>query len=94
MSTEEIVALLIEERDRLTQAINILGTGNASAKRRGRPPLAKAAEKLSTPEATTSNAAPVIPSPVKKRKRRKLSAEARARIAAAQKKRWAEFKKK
>jgi hypothetical protein len=31
--------------------------------------------------------------PAPKRKRRKLSAAARARIAAAQKKRWAEFRK-
>ena len=30
----------------------------------------------------------------KRRKRRKLSAEARARIAAAQKKRWTEYRKK
>lgn len=41
-----------------------------------------------TPEASTATTAK------KPRKKRELSAAARARIAAAQKKRWAEFRKK
>ena len=89
MSTEQIVALLTAERDRLNQAITLL-SGNitaAPAKRRGRPPGKKAAAPATSSPAET-------PAPTKRRKRRKLSAEARANIAAAQKKRWAEFRKK
>ncbi|MBM3792486.1 MAG: hypothetical protein FJW31_00140 [Acidobacteria bacterium] len=43
--------------------------------------------------ATVSPAAPGA-APTRRSRKRKLSAEARARIAAAQKKRWAEFRKK
>ena len=89
MSTEQIVALLTAERDRLNQAITLLSgtiTSVAPAKRRGRPPGKKAA-KLPTPMQATAASMPE-PKPAR-RKRRKLSAAARARIAAAQKKRWA-----
>lgn len=41
-----------------------------------------------------SNAGAAGPAPAKKRPRRKLSEQARKRIAAAQKKRWAAFRKK
>jgi hypothetical protein len=95
MSTEQIVALLTAERDRLNQAITLLSgttTSAASAKRRGRPPGKKAVAKLPTPMQATPASMPE-PKPAR-RKRRKLSADARARIAAAQKKRWAEFRKK
>jgi len=87
MSTEHIVALLTAERDRLNKAITLLGgTSTTPAKRRGRTP----GKKASTPEA-----APAEPSaPTKRRRRRKMSAEGRASIAAAQKKRWAATKKK
>jgi hypothetical protein len=90
MSTEQIVALLTAERDRLNQAITLLSgntTTAAPVKRRGRPPGKKAAAPATSSPAET-------PAPTKRRKRRKLSAEARANIAAAQKKRWAEFRKK
>ncbi len=42
----------------------------------------------------TASEAPVSVKEKKPRKKRELSAAARARIAAAQKKRWAEFRKK
>ena len=87
MSTAEIVALLVSERDRLNRAIEILG---APVKRRGRPPGRKLAG--TTESVTASVAAPAGPPPTK-RKRRKLSPEARKRISEAQKKRWAKAKK-
>jgi hypothetical protein len=93
MSTEQVVALLTAERDRLNQVITLLSgntTTAAPAKRRGRPPGRKAAAKLPTPMTATPA---TMPKPAR-RKRRKLSAEARANIAAAQKKRWAEYRKK
>ena len=89
MSTEQIIVILTEERDRINKAIEILGGVTATGKRRGRPPGKKAAEKA--PLATDAAAAPAAKSV--RRKRRKLSAEARARIAAAQKKRWAAARK-
>ena len=86
MSTEQIVAVLIEERDRLNRAIEILG--GAVKKRRGRPPGKKSA--------TVEAAAVPIPIPPQAspapRKKRKLSAAARKKISDAQKKRWAATK--
>ncbi|MCC6539355.1 MAG: hypothetical protein IT162_17520 [Bryobacterales bacterium] len=49
--------------------------------------------KASTAAAPTTASAPDA-APTRRSRKRKLSAEARARIAAAQKKRWAEFRKK
>jgi hypothetical protein len=62
MSLSETVAFLIEERERINRAIEVL---RGPVKPAGRPPG----------------------------KRSNLSAEARARIAAAQKKRWEAFRK-
>lgn len=84
MSTEQIVVLLIAERDRLNRAIEML---SGTAKRRGRPPGRK-----STPApdgAAAQAASAVAPAPKKKRQ---LSAAARKRISEAQKKRWAAAK--
>jgi len=64
--------------DHLRQVRSLLGIG---APRRGRPP--KSAE-----------AATVTEQPTKRRRKRTMSAEARARISAAQKKRWAATKRK
>lgn len=49
-----------------------------------------------TTKASTAAAPAAAPdaAPTRRARKRKLSAEARARIAAAQKKRWAEFRKK
>ena len=85
MSTESIVALLIEGATVLDGAPEILG-GAASGPRRSRRP----GKKLAEPTSTEVSAEPTKPA---RRKRRKLSAEARGHIAAAQKKRWAEFRK-
>jgi len=74
MTTEQIVSLLILERDKLNRAIEALGE---PVKRRGRP--VKEAQAQPTP-ATVA--------PAKKRKR-KLSAAGRRAIIAATKKRWA-----
>jgi len=57
----------------------MLGIGDGGQKRRGRPPLPATVVEPSMPERTPL-------------KRRRLSAEARARIAAAQRKRWASKK--
>ena len=94
MSTEQIVALLTAERDRLNQAISLLGGTSVTVKRRGRPPGKKAAAKVPAP--MDASAMPTVEAVVTPpaRKKRKMSAEARARIAAAQKARWAAAKKK
>ncbi|HWZ30118.1 MAG TPA: hypothetical protein VNX18_02235 [Bryobacteraceae bacterium] len=76
MQTEQIVALLIAERNRLDAAIQALG---GSAKRRGRPP------------GTKVSAAPAAAKPTVRRKRT-LSAAGRKAIADAARKRWAAIK--
>ena len=63
MSLQETVAFLIEERERINRAIEVL---RGPVKRVGPPPG----------------------------KRSNMSAEARARIAVAQKKRWEAFRNK
>jgi len=79
MQTEQILALLIAERDRLSRAIDAL---QGSEKRRGRPPgLGK-------------NQTPVVPRSTTAKKTRKLSAAGRKAIADAAKKRWAAIKAK
>jgi hypothetical protein len=65
--------------EQITQVRSMMGGGAVAKKRRGRPPRSAAA----------APAAAATP-----RKRKKLSAAARAKIAAAQKKRWAEYHKK
>lgn len=87
MSTEQIITLLTEERDRLNRAIDVLG--GVGKPRRGRPPGKKkagAAPAAAATEAASEGASKAAPA---KRKKRKLSAAARARISEAQKKRWA-----
>jgi hypothetical protein len=77
MPTEQILALLIAERDRLNRAIEALGGG----KRRGRPPGRKPAA-----SAPTENVQPPV------RRKRRLSAAGRKAIAEAARKRWAAIK--
>jgi hypothetical protein len=79
MPTEQIVALLLAERDKLNRAIAALA---GSAKRRGRP--------LKKPQATAAAAAPAAP-PAKRRKRR--SAAQRKAQAARMKAYWAKRRK-
>jgi hypothetical protein len=88
MNTKDIVLTIDAEISRLQQAKALLtNTSSVShAKRKpGRPAATARGGK-----ATSFNPAEFD---AKRRKRRVLSAEARARIAAAQKARWAKFKK-
>jgi len=78
MQTEQIVALLVAERNRLEAAIQAL---QGSTKRRGRPPGMR---KPSAPE--------VVPSSAEVARKRTLSAAGSKAIAEAAKKRWAAIK--
>jgi hypothetical protein len=86
MSTDQILALLLSERDKLLKAIEAL---QGPTKREGRPPGSgqKAApssvEHDSKPQVAVGPTAPV---------KRKLSAAGRRAIIAATKKRWAAVK--
>ncbi len=75
----DILALLIEERDRLNEAIAALG----GPRRRGRQPAN--AEKANNRVATPKKAA--------KRGRKPMSAEARQRLSEKLKKYWAKRKR-
>jgi hypothetical protein len=76
METEEIVALLVAERNRLNAAIQAL---QGPTKRRGRSPMIKVS-------------APAVSAPSPVRRKRKLSAAGRKAIAEAAKRRWAAIK--
>lgn len=80
--------------DQIAAVKSLLSGGSAAAasaapRRRGRPPGSKNAAAAAAPAA-----APKKRGPKPGRKKRVLSPEARARIAEAQKKRWAEHNKK
>jgi len=79
VTTEQILALLIAERDKLNRAIEVL---RGPTKRRGRPP------KNSQVEAATA----AIPVPAKK-KRRQFTAAQRQAAAERMRQRWAAKKK-
>jgi hypothetical protein len=80
MPIDQIVSLLIAERDRLSRAIEAL---QGRAKRRGRPPgLAKKPVVAATAPSTAA------PKPAKRR----LSAAGRKAIADAARRRWALIK--
>jgi hypothetical protein len=80
VKVEEILAGIDQEIARLQHARNLLA---GDQPRRGRP-------RGSTSKKTAKAAKTVKPTP---RKKRKLSAEGRKRIAEAMRKRWAERKK-
>jgi hypothetical protein len=80
MQTEQIVALLIEERNRLDAAINAL---QGPTKRRGRPPGSRNATAPTQPTR-------VLVAPPKRKGT--LSAAGRKAIADAARKRWAAIK--
>jgi hypothetical protein len=86
MPTEHIVVLLIQERDRLNRAIEAL---QGPIKRRGRPPKNAA----SYAPVLASNSLLNTDGSVAKKKRH-VSAASRRKMALAQKKRWAERKKR
>jgi hypothetical protein len=83
MDTKEIIAGLRAERDRIDKAITALEAveGIVAPSRRGRP-KGSVAVKPAKPAKKTG-----------KKAKRILSPEAKARIAAAQKNRWAKVKK-
>ncbi len=83
MQTSEILTAINEEISRLQQVRNLLADH-----RTGRAPRGPRA--ATAPATTFPFGAGETPAP---RKRRKLSAAGRARIAAAQKARWAKLKK-
>jgi hypothetical protein len=81
MPIQDILALLIAERQKLDAAIQALG--GSAIKRRGRPPKNSLAVAASSPEPATET---------EPRKKRVVSSAARKRMAAAQRKRWAAIK--
>ena len=81
MPTEHIVALLIQERDRLNRAIEVL---QGAAKRRGRPP--KNPDSIVTTVASQANGASAT-------KKRIFTAEQRKAQAKRMKAYWAAKKK-
>ena len=91
METEQIVALLIVERDRLARAIEAL---QGSAKRRGRPPgsTRKGVILQSGDQTTAKVASTPAAEPVPVRHKRRLSAAGRQAIADGARKRWAAIK--
>jgi hypothetical protein len=84
MQTEQIVELLVAERDRLSRAIEAL---QGSVKRRGRPPRTAAAH------APAPAAAPAAAKPAKRRKRAPMSAAARKEQSERMKAFWAARRK-
>jgi hypothetical protein len=85
MNTNEIIQQLRQERSKLDAAIQALegiGRSSTARKRRGRPPG-------STNKATMGSANVVGA----QKKRRRMSASARKRIAEVMRKRWAAAKK-
>jgi hypothetical protein len=83
MATEQILALLTAERDKLTKAIEAL---SGTAKRRGRPPKNPMAMAASAP-APAKAAAPA------KKKGRTFTAAQRKAAAERMRQRWAAKKK-
>jgi hypothetical protein len=82
MPTDDIVALLITERDRLNRAIEVL---QGPTKRRGRPPK----NPLAAVAATKNAPAPTVPA----KKKRTFSAAQRKEQAKRMKAYWAAKKK-
>jgi hypothetical protein len=82
-SVQQIVALLISERDRITQALEAL---NATTKRRGRPPKNNS---VSTVYASVPSASGIEPA----RKRRGMTAAQKKAHGARMKAYWAKRRK-
>jgi hypothetical protein len=81
MNIDTIISQLDSEISRLTQAKALLMTGSKSTV----PPAPDAKRSVGRPKKTTKSAT----SPKVLHKRRPMSAEGKAKIVAAQKKRWA-----
>ena len=85
MNIDSIVAAIDDQISRLQQAKALLGTASATIKRRPGRPAGKTSPKTSA--ADFKGDAPIS------KPKRTLSPEARARMAAAQTKRWAASRK-
>jgi hypothetical protein len=85
MNTDEIILTIDAEISRLQHAKAILADTSSVSHAKRKPGRTAAIAAATSFNPTEFDAKP--------RKRRVLSAEARARIAAAQKARWAKFKK-
>jgi hypothetical protein len=90
VQTEQILALLIEERDRLMRAINVLqhDAPKAAVKRRGRR-VSKSSPAIQTQPAAAPAPAKKAPAAAAVKPKRVLSAAGRRAIAEAARKRWA-----
>jgi hypothetical protein len=82
MPTDQIVALLIAERDKLDRAIQVLQDGGA--RRRGRPPKNATLNHPSVPDSVKPASATTLDHP-----KRTMSAAGRKAIRDAVRKRWA-----
>ena len=87
MAIDQIVRLLITERDKLSRAIEALG---ASAPHRGRP---RKTAKAKPAAAASPVLAPAPPATASKRKRKPLTAARRKALSAKMKAYWAKRKK-
>jgi len=87
MQTEQIVALLIAERNRLDAAIQAL---QGSVKRRGRPPATKVT--APSPDYAAPNVSSSASAKAPAVRKHKLSAAARKAMADAARRRWAAIK--
>ena len=85
MQTEQIVGLLVAERDRLQKAIDALGGTQKSAPKAAPIAARKKAVKSAAPK-------PVAPAKAPAKGKRTLSAAARKAMADAAKRRWAAIK--
>ena len=86
MPTDQIIALLIAERDKLDRAIQALGAG---VKRRGRPPGSKNAQ----PAAGKKQAEPVPTTTAAKKAKKKWTPAQREEARQRAKSMWAARKK-
>lgn len=88
-----ITEQLVQIRDTANEYLQQLGAEGArladkfEKARRGRPPGSATRQAASKPPGSDAAPSPTVP-------KRTLSAEARARIAAAQKKRWAKYRRR
>lgn len=93
--TEHIIALLIQERDKLNRAIEALqGHSGTAPKRRGRPPktASMAPEMFAAPTSHAASALSAAAEPPA-RKKRVFSAAQREAAAERMRQRWAAKKK-
>jgi len=79
MQTEQIVALLIAERDRLNRAIEALGGRSAPAKPKAPPATAPVAPAMSAaPAAPAPAPAPAAPAPAVAKRKPRTAAQRKA----------------